>query len=86
VVTYLTLIDMKIPMNTSDLFTSIREIVTYEILPKSFAESMQFMLMPEMKKNDNPYSDKFKMEDVESQYIFIAMFTNIFLIVLYLLG
>ena len=81
----MTLIDMKMPAQTGSLFNAIRGVVTFDILPDEVKQPIFYWLVPQMMDNDIPLTTKFEMEDFDTQFFFISLFSNIFFLGLYFL-
>lgn len=81
----MTLIDMKMPAQTGQLFRAIRGVVTFDILPDEVKTPLIHWMAPMMFDNDIPLSTKFEMEGFDTQFFFIALFSNLLFLFVYFL-
>ena len=85
VITFMTLINMKIPVSTSDVFLTNRNIVTFDIIPENLRETIIKSFAPQLLQNQIALSSKFEMEDFGNQFIMVEMFSNLLFLILYII-
>lgn len=91
VITFMSLIYMKIPEHTSELLEMIRKVVTFDqsvifdLYGEDALDDTLELVYPEIIEKDVAISPKFKLEDMDTQYSLKALIVNIITLIFFLI-